>query len=198
MQRLTTFVLMVLAIVLLPMGCTTPTTSQTFPPYSFSSSGIIKLNVADIQFSEEYTSPFGPPNVEHKFPIKPMEAVKGLVNDRFRAVGTVGTLRVRITDASVTEEKLQETPGVRGVFTADQSERYSGAIRIVMEIEEPGHYLPRSTFTSYAKRSGTVSEYMTYNDRQKYFYDFTYQLLNQLNQEISRNIAQDFQRYIVQ
>lgn len=186
-----------LLLSVIPAACSSNAiTTPTYPAYSFSSSGVFNINVAQIEFSEEYVSPYGPPNVEHTFPIKPAKAIVGLINDRFRPISTSGVLRVHIIDASVIEERLPQTEGIRGVFTNDQAARYKGSIKIILEIEEPGHYLPRATFTTYASRSDTVSEYISYYDRQKFFYDFTYQMLNQINDQISKNIPHDFQAYI--
>lgn len=173
----------------------TPSTPR-YLPYTIGKSEPVNLNVSEISFIDEYQPPFVPPNVEHTFPIKPYDAIHKLVEDRIHTTPHASAiLKVTILDSSVIEKNLKTTPGIRGVFTNDQSEKYQGSIDVLFEIYERGFLLPRAKFTVQLSRSGTIDERASYKDRQDFFYDLTKGMIEQLNSQMSVAIERYFVDY---
>ena len=153
-------------------GCAAKVERPGFPQISFAHLQPISLNVARVEVVNRYASPAARPNVEHEFPVSPAATAMNWGRDRLKPVGPSGTARVVVRRASVVEVPLQRSTGVRGVFTRDQSERYDAVIDMMVEIrDETGNV--RSTVESTAKRSRSVSENISLNDREKVWFEMT-------------------------
>jgi hypothetical protein len=155
----------------------------------------IELLVGRVEVEDAYEPPLRAPNVEHEFPVSPAAAARRWVDDRIRAVGDKGMVKVTLREASVVEVALKKTEGLTGAVTTDQSERYDG--KIVMEIEVRGPGGDKEAFVSAtARRSRTVPEDITLNAREKVFFEMTEAMMNDLNAELERQINQHLGRYL--
>lgn len=190
------------AIILLTLfvtGCETAPQAPRYLPFTIGKSQPVYLNVSGIEFIDQYKPPFVSPNVEHTFPIKTYDAIHKLVEDRLQPNRDASAqLKVTILDASVVEESLDRTPGIKGVFTNDQSDRYRGKMEVQFEIYEAGFLLPRAKYHVRVERSGTIDERASYQDRQDFFYTFTQGMIEQLNQQMQEGLNKYFIDYIQQ
>lgn len=166
------------------------------PPLSFADYSPIHLEVASIDVVEEYRSPLQRPNVEHLFPTSPAEAVHIWVRDRLRAVGGGRTLQVIVKDASVTEEPLPRTPGLKGTFTNDQSERYAARLEVEMRIYGEQGAMSEASINVVATRTDTAAEDFSLSAREALFERMVRDLMSILNAEIEKNLQQYFSNYI--
>ena len=165
------------------------------PEITFSHLAPIEIATAQIEVVEDYVPPLTPPNVEHKFPTPPAQAVRQWAKDRLHLVGDDGVLRVIIRDASVIETKLEKTGGVRGAFTVDQSERYDARLEVVVEVRSVRGF--QDAFASaIAERSRTVAEDISLYDRELVFFEMTKSMMDDLNAELEKNIRQFFARFV--
>ncbi len=115
--------------------------------------------------------------------------------DRLRAVGESGLARVIVREAGVVEVALEKSTGLKGVFTAEQTERYVARLVVDIEIRSERGY--KDAFVSAeATRSRTVPENITINQREKVFFDLTAALMNDINAELEALIAQHFGDYL--
>jgi len=172
-------------------GCATPPPQNRFPELTYAHLGKIRLDVSQISIVTEYKSPFAPPNIEQDMPVLPEKAMRRWAADRLVATGTPGhTAQFVITDAKVIDTKLAKTPGLRGVFTTDQSDRYdtSFAARIVVQ-PDPGNF-GHAQATASATRAQTVPEGITVNEREKVWFDLVEATMNDLNAELERQIRE--------
>ena len=130
-------------------GCTQSSVPvQNLPEITFKHLKPIALDVAVIDVVDQSSDGMGGKHVEHLFPTAPKTAVHNWVRDRLVATGTSGSARVIINDASALEEKLKTTSGIKGVFTNDQSERYTtmwmcGLNFLMQPIPLPGLHRPK-------------------------------------------------------
>ena len=187
--------------VALPLGlvilaaCEAAPLPPPIPELTYSHLSPIEVAAARIDIVEEYAPPLQAPNVEHKFPTPPAQAVRQWAKDRFRAVGDEGVLRITILDASVIETKLEKTGGLRGAFTADQSERYDARLEVIVEVRSDRGF--REAFASaVVERSRTVAEDVSLHERETVFYEMTKALMEDLNAELEKNIKQFLARYL--
>ena len=126
------------------------------------------------------------PHVELEFPVSPLETAARWATDRLKATGSQGVATVTITDASVLETALKKEDGITGAFTTDQSERYDGTIAIKIEAMDP--YGSMAHTSGIVKRSTTVPEDISLNERSDIWYDFTEKLMRDLDQQMVSNI----------
>jgi hypothetical protein len=190
MKHFSVFLMALLAL----SGCAPAPQALNYPPIRFNNSSPITLDVAIIDVVDEYQSPLAPPNVEHLFPVIPLDALHQWVEDRVRASGKDKRLQVIIKDASVVEEKLPLTKGVKGVFTNDQAARYTGRIALEMRIYGDRAVSLASTQIN-ATRSHTLAEGASVAQRDQLFYNLTKQMMADVNAELEKNIQQYFSNY---
>lgn len=128
------FLLPVIAAALLT-ACTVDAPARPQPRFTYKQYPPVLVNVANIQVVEQYVSPAQKPNVEHLMPLPLPNAVADWARSRFQTTGSDGTLIITITDASMKEQFLQRTEGVRGIMTVDQAERYDARISVDFRVE---------------------------------------------------------------
>jgi hypothetical protein len=177
------------AVVALAMlaGCETPPPPSGFPQLSYAHLPPINLNVAKVEIVSEYRPTGVAPNVEHLFPVKPLEAAKRWSRERLKAVGRSGTARVTIRRASVVEVPLARSTGLRGMLTTDQTERYDGVIEISIAIlDDSGRQL--GAIVSRALRTKSVPEDISVYDREKVWFDMVEAMMNDLNVSLETQI----------
>ena len=115
--------------------------------------------------------------------------------DRLRAVGASGVARVIVRRASVVEVPLKRTTGVTGAFTRDQSERYEAVIDMMVELRDATGNV-RVTAESTAKRSRSVSENISLNDREKIWFEMTESMMADLNTALENQVRIHMKEWI--
>lgn len=191
--RLTTG--LVLVVALFVAGCVSQVQRPAYPQISFAHLPQISMNVARVELEDRYVSPAIEPNVEHRFPVSPAKTALNWGRDRLKPVGAGGVARVIVERASVVEEPLEPTPGIRGVFTKDQSERYTGTVVVSVEIiDESG--AKRATVRSTAKRSQTVPENVSLNEREDIWFRMTEALMATLNKNLEQQIRTHMKEWV--
>lgn len=184
-----------IAVVFLLAGCATEVQKPGFPQISFAHLQPISLNVARIEMENRYISPATRPNVEHEFPVSPAAVASNWGRDRLRAVGASGVARVIVRRASVVEVPLKRTTGVTGAFTRDQSERYEAVIDMMVELRNATGNV-RVTVESTAKRSRSVSENISLNDREKIWFEMTESMMADLNTALENQVRIHMKEWI--
>jgi hypothetical protein len=169
-----------------------------FVDIRFTNEPPIPLQAAVVEVKDEYQPPFKPPNIEHTFPIPPARAATNWAQDRLKAADPSSRRRVRVTilDASVKEVDLSRTPGLRGAFTTDQAQRYDAVVALRVDLLNDRGF-PERTASGRATRSRSVPENITPNDRDRVFYEMTEQLMQDLDQELERQIKSAFYPFVL-
>jgi hypothetical protein len=177
-------------------GCTQPPppspkhadiTFQQFPKYNFA--------VGRIEIVREYAPPLRAPNVDHLFPVPPMQMAEQWARDRLVAAGGTGELRYVIKRASVVESQLPKTTGIRGAFTNEQTQRYDAVVEVELEVRNERGYRD-GIASARAERRQTVGEDISLADREKTWFAMTEALGRDLNQELERNIQTGLARFL--
>ena len=118
-------------------ACATPDPAPRYADITFQGKPKIGLDVGSIEVVNEYREPLSRPHVEHLVPVNPGRTVERWASDRLTASGSQFNRAVlRVKEASIVEEKLKTTTGLRGSLTNAQSERYTA--------ERPGTHLVRA------------------------------------------------------
>jgi len=124
----------ILTALLLASCANTETRPRPVPHYVYQQYPVSQLNVGSIQVVNSYVMPMNAPNAEHLMPQPLPKAVEEWAHNHFKATGGDGTLTITIKDASVVEQDLKRTKGVKGVVTIDQAERYDAKISVEFSV----------------------------------------------------------------
>lgn len=155
---------LLLALVLaLPLAaCDMQMPGETHPPIMFSGTPPLELDVARIEVIEQFKPPLTAPHVEHLAPLPPAHALRNWARDRMQAKGAGGVAKFTIVDASVTQEPLEKTAGLKGLVTTDQASRLRVLLKGRIDVDAPGG---QGFAEASASRSKTVPEDMSVAER---------------------------------
>ena len=179
----------------LAAGCAMDDPGNSFAGITYEHLPDINLDVGEIQVEQAYKETTEAPNVGYLFPVPPKDAAVRWGQDRLVAKGDRLTFRYIVRQASAIETELPKTQGVTGLLTTDQSERYEVNIVIDMQILD-GRQV-QGTASAEARRSVTVPEDITLNEREKVWYKLTQDTMNDLNDQLEETIKTAFFPYIV-
>lgn len=179
-------------------GCTTPPPQNRFPELTYGHLPKLQLDVQRIYIFSEYKSPFAPPNIEQDMPVSPEQAMRRWAADRLVATGKPGhSAQFVITDAKVTDTKLPKTPGLQGVFTTDQSDRYDSSFAARLVIRADAGYYGTGQASAQATRARTVPEGLSINERNKVWFELVEATMNSFNTEMEAQIRKNLARFLV-
>lgn len=182
-----------LVVLGLAAACETTVTRPEFEDLSFAHQPPLAFNLADVQLVQAYRAPFKPPNVEHDFPTPPSVAVKRWVEDRIRAEGATGAIRITVRNASAVMTRLATNTDIEGLVTTEQAERLDVKLDVLFEIMKDGE--PTGTFASVqVTRSRTLDEAINLNERDAIYFAVTKELMNDFNATSEQNIRQYFSK----
>jgi hypothetical protein len=168
-------------------ACTSAPPRPQARQISFANLAPISFDVARIEVVQQYQPPQVAPNVDHLTPISPSDAIRRWANERVRAMGSSGTMRVIIKDASITETHLAGTTGVRGAFTTDQSERYDGRLSVDLVVEVPTRRFQGYTGATVA-RTISVPENVSLQGREDAWHSLVERMMADLNAKLEEGI----------
>jgi hypothetical protein len=168
-------------------ACTSTPPRPQARQISFANLAPISFDVAKIEVVQQYQPPQVAPNVDHLTPVPPSDAIRRWANERVRAMGTSGTMRVIIKDASITETHLAGTTGVRGAFTTDQSERYDGRLSVDLVVEVPSRRFQGYTGATVA-RTISVPENVSLQGRDDAWHNLVERMMADLNAKLEEGI----------
>lgn len=175
-------------------GCPGPQ-SPKYPEITFTHLPPMEFDVAEITVVIKYRPPMRDPNVDHIFPVPPLNAVERWIKDRLRATGTQGSLTITILDASAIETKLKLTGGIKGALTKEQSERYDVVVAVEIRGEHP---VGNKTASANARvsRGTTVREDITVNGRDETWYKMTKTLMTDFNLAMETELRRNFKKFM--
>lgn len=178
----------VLALTVLGLaGCTPPPEKVVWPEITFGHLPPLEFDVAEIRIETPYHEPIEPPHVGEVFPISPSRAALRWAEDRLRAVGTRGTVTVTIQESSAVETELEGAGGLKGLLTKEQTEKY--LVTIAMKVEAMDPVGPRvASATTRTRKSNTVREDATVNEREKVWYRLTEEAMKDFDAGMTRQI----------
>lgn len=178
-----------LAVLGFAAACETTVSRPEFEDLSFAHQPALTFNLAEVQLVQAYRAPFKPPNVEHDFPTPPSVAVKRWVEDRVKAEGPTGAIRITVRNASAVTTPLSTNTDIEGLVTTEQAERLDVKLDVLFEIMKDG--APSGTFAAVqVARSRTLDEAINLNEREAIYFAVTKELMNDFNATSEQNIRQ--------
>ncbi|MBH67521.1 MAG: hypothetical protein CMM58_04135 [Rhodospirillaceae bacterium] len=187
------FVFLVPLIFFLTSACNTTGPATAIPELTFNHRPLIALNVAKIKVINEYKMPFKGPNVEHRVPISPGASAERWAADILNPIGTDGFAQFVITSGSVIQEDLHIKTGLKGVFSIDQSKRFTANVKARLEIFDGGQRM--GTVEAAASRSHTLREDASPNLKTRLWYNLVEKLMQTFDIEMRNQINTHLKKY---
>ena len=153
-------------------------------PIDFAGAPPISLNVATIQVVDEYVPPMALPNVEHAAPTPPYRAVRTWADERLRAAGPGGYLRVGIKDAHIVQKQL-----------IGQTE-YDGRIDVALDASSADGQTT-GTAEIVVQRKVVVDNDKNLAEKETIWDNLTRQMMADFDKSASGAIAQNLSRFAV-
>lgn len=172
-------------------GCASDYESFEPPPLDFSDRQPLELAVDRITIDSVYRPAGAPPYVDHALPLTPEAAARALLEQRLRAIGGTDRLQAVILDASVREEALDTTSGVRGWLTTESAARLDGRLKVRIDRLDPTGMVVRSISTAVA-RTRAIPEGVGYAERQRIAYELVRELVDDLDAGLSANVRESY------
>ena len=174
-------------------ACQTPPKHES-EPLSFAALPPLVFDLGGIDIVERASAPH-PSDVDHLFPTPPAVGARIWTNDRLRASGHVGWLRVTIEEASARVTPLETNTNLKGLFTEEQAERLDTRLRVTIEaIDASGEV--NGSATADARRSRTLPEGITLTERERYYDEIVTALLRDYNESQEKAIRQYLRLYL--
>jgi hypothetical protein len=179
-------VCLVAALMLLG-ACASEYQSFEPPPLDFGDRQPLSLEVERVAIDSVYV-PTGPIPA---LPLHPEEATRALLEQRLQAVGGADRLQAVILDASVQEQALETTPGVRGYLTTETEARLDGSLKVrVDRIDQAGAVV--GSVSTAVERSRGIPEGVGYAERQRIAYELVRDLVDDLDAGLVANVRESF------
>ena len=172
-------------------GCASEYESFTPPALDFSDRQPLNLAVDRVMIDSVYRPAGAPPYVDHALPLTPEAATRALLEQRLRAIGGTDRLQAVILDASVQEEALETTSGVRGWLTTESAARLEGSLKVRVDQLNPAGTVVRSISTAVA-RTRAIPEGVGYAERQRIAYELVRDLVDDLDAGLNANVRESY------
>ncbi|MDV7341601.1 hypothetical protein RYZ26_18500 [Terasakiella sp. A23] len=176
-------------LVVVGLGACTPNNPpvQILPELSYVHLEPLMLDVAVIDVIDKSKATTEGKNVAYRFPTSPEKAIRNWVNDRLVAAGTSGSAQVTILEATAIETELEKKTGVTGLFTNDQSERYTTAANVRIDVyDQNGNNVAYSA--AQTNRNTSLAEDASLLDREKAWFDLVEKMMLDFNSAMETNI----------
>jgi hypothetical protein len=98
-----------------------------------------------------------------------------------------------IVNASAVEKQLPQKKGFEFTFSRQQSQRYDASVEVRLEVSD---VLSQGTTKAQATRFITVSEDITINKRERYWFRLTEALMFDFNAVMEEKIRQHLSRWL--
>lgn len=166
-----------------------------YPPFRYTEQTPLRFDVAEIVIEQAYQPSSEAPNVELLFPLRPGQAAVGWAGDRLAAAGSTRRLRFIVRDASATETALETKTGLSGAVTIDQAERFDATLTIDIQVVENDGFVAGNA-TATARRSVTLPEDASLNDREGTWYQLTKRLMDDMDRQLEDVLKRVFFRFL--
>lgn len=173
------------------IGCASEYETFAPPPIDYSDRAPLRLAVESVTVESAYRPLREPPYVDHLLPVSPEAATQALLEQRLQAAGGDNQLIAVILDASVEEEPLETTGGVRGYLTTESAARLVGRLKVRVEQLEPEPLATQSVTTAVV-RSTSIPEGVGYAQRQRLIDELVRKLVDDLDAGLMANMRENF------
>lgn len=188
-------IVMLALLAALPLtACELQMAGEKYAPIVFSDSPPLQLDVARIEVVEKFKPPLTQPHVEHLAPVPPAHALRNWARQRMQPGGATGVATFTIVDASVTQDPLQKTTGLKGLVTTDQAARLQVLLKARIDVDGPrGQGFAEAS----AMRSKTVPENLTIAERDAALHALVTATVKDLDAALEKNARAHLRAFLL-
>lgn len=184
------------AVCLVAASCvTTEPRRADLPELTFSHLVPHGLAVAQVEVASEAPTSTQAPHIEATAPVSPETALRRWAAHRLAAAGGTEVARLVIATAALTETPLKVRSGLKGAFYKDQSVRYDAEVSAVLHIVQGGG-APVGSAEATARRSRTLAEDASVNDRRRAQFDLVEAVLTDFDREMEKSLRAHLGRWL--
>ncbi len=182
-----------MALITITACNTTSNDIQTYTAPSFATQGPIKLNVSKVDVVSEFIPTFTRPNVEHLFPVSIEKTARAWAEDRLEPTNINSSKEAILTikNASVVEELIESEK----LLHKDQL-KYTAKLDIELKIKDQNNLSSAQTEIR-AWRELTIPFDTPLAQKEVYWNSMVEKLFSEFNTQMSQNINEYLDQYIV-
>lgn len=177
-------------------GCEMTPPRNDFARIGFDHLQPFRLDVARIEILQQYEFPREAPHVGHRFPDPLPDVAERWGRQRLKAEGSRNSARFTIHEASVIEQELARTQGLKRFFVIDQSERYDARLRAELEIRDSSDGSRRAVRAD-VRRSVTVAEDASLTEREAIWFQLTEDLMRRFDREMEQAVRENLTPWLL-
>ena len=185
---------LVLAVSALAAGCESAPPPRQPDPLSFTNLPPLVFDLGRIEVVERPAAP-DPADVGHRFATPPAAGVRQWVQERLRASGAEGLLRVTIEEASARLTPLTTNAAFEDLFTEEQAERLDLHLRVTIEAVDASGAV-RGHASADTRRSRTLREGLTLAERDRLYHEILLALFDDYNASQVQALRQYLHLYL--
>lgn len=175
-----------LAVLAIAGGCASEP-PPPLPQVTFDHLTPMRLDVIAVDTQSSYAPPYAPPNVDHRFPVPPEEAMRRWAAHRLKSAGLSDTGRFTILRASVVEERLPTDTGLLDRVKIEQAARYTITLEGQLEILSASGRRLKSA-SARVSRTRSLREGLTAEERDRAWTDLTKAAMRDFDTSMSEAI----------
>lgn len=185
---------LLLVVSAIGVGCETAPPPRQPDPLSFTNLPPLVFDLGRIEVVERPAAP-DVADVGHLFATPPAAGVRQWVQERLRASGAEGLLRVTIEEASARATPLETNAAFEDLFTEEQAERLDLRLRVtVAAIDASGAV--RGHASADTQRSRTLREGLTLAERELIYHELLLALFDDYNASQVQALRQYLHLYL--
>lgn len=184
-------------ILVLLAGCTGTVPPQVFSAITFNHLAPVQMAVRAISVEDRYVPPLTAPNAEHRMPVAPQSVLHRWPADRIQASGGNATARFVIVNAEVLEHALNTDNSLTAIFTNEQALNYEASVEATLVVNSDDG-LSQGQATARARRSITVPENATVNEREHILFRLVEDTLREFDARMELTIRKHLTQWVLQ
>ena len=188
------FAALVLAVSAFAAGCETAPPPGQPDPLSFTNLPPLVFELGSIEVVERQAAPDSA-DVSHLFATPPAAGVRLWAEQRLRASGAEGLLRVVIEEASARLTPLETNVEFEDLFTEEQAERLDLHLRVTVEAVDASGAV-RGHASADTRRSRTLREGLTLAERERLYHEIILALFDDYNASQVQALRQYLHLYL--
>lgn len=179
----------------LAAGCETGPPPGQPDALSFTNLPPLVFDLGRIEVVERPAAPDPAADVGHRFATPPAAGVRLWAEQRLRASGTEGLLRVTIEEASARATPLATNAEFEDLFTEEQAERLDLRLRVTVEAVDASGAV-RGHASADTRRSRTLREGLTLAERERIYHELLLALFDDYNASQVQALRQYLHLYL--
>ena len=167
------------ASLLLPLAvaaCAETPPARDYPPLSYSYLPPLRLNVASIDVEQRFVPTGAAPDVSPVDPVRPVDALRAMAEDRLKAFGSAGRATLVINDASLTQS----------------GDVITGSLAVQLDI-----YGPDGARAGFAEAQVSLAHTGEADNLPPVLYDLTKEMMDAMNVELEYQVRHSLRDWLV-